>query len=64
MSRPKKSEQSIILSIRVPGSWHNDLLKLAMASGEDMSVLLRPYIRYGINDLKMKATNNQILKGE
>lgn len=61
MSRPPKSEKSERILIRVPASWHSTLIELSQATGQDMSVLIRPYIQYGINDLKMKMQNNQIV---
>ena len=49
-----KEEQTVILYIRVPESWHKELSAIATKTGNNIGSLLRPYIYLAMEDIKYK----------
>lgn len=59
--RPAKKEKSKIMYLRIPESWHKTLQQIAEETGQDIVVLLRPYIRFGLQELEKKYKKNEII---
>lgn len=56
-----QKEPTILMYIRLPKRWHNELKMVSVETNQTIAGLLRPYIRIAIKEIKEKYNKGEAI---